>query len=168
MRVGWAFRSRVCAIPVSAAYALAEGLCIAGLTACHVGCNLPGTGSCCPVFCELGHCCSHGETCLPQGCCPSGRTECWGDCCAPGQSCCGGACCSGTCCGNSCCPAGVPCCGDQCCGITPPIGTPPPPPPTNNCIFGGAPCGPKCCPPGLQCCGYSPQFGADCRTSCIR
>lgn len=44
---------------------------------------------------------------------------------------------------------------------------PPPPPPVNNCIFGGAPCGPKCCPPGLQCCSYSPQFGADSRTSCL-
>ena len=152
-----------CAVPVTAAYALAVGVCTAKLAACTGICYLPGN-RCCPVFCELGHCCSHGETCTTHGCCPPGQAVCNGECCPEGYNCCGDICCPNNCCGGTCCDAGVPCCGDKCCGFDP---GPPPPPPPNNCIFGGAPCGPKCCPPGLQCCSYSPEFGADCRTSCI-
>ncbi len=156
----------ICASGVSAAYATAVGVCTAKLAACHAVCNLPGE-SCCPQFCELGHCCSRGETCMPNGCCPSDRQVCGAECCPQGASCCDGACCGPEehCCGNACCPANVPCGTDGlCAGFTT---TPPPPPPANNCIFGGAPCGPKCCPPGLQCCSYSPEFGADCKTSCL-
>ena len=66
----------LCATPVSIAFALANAGCAAKLAACHVVCNAPGDSSCCPVFCELGHCCSTGETCTTNGCCPSGRSAC--------------------------------------------------------------------------------------------
>lgn len=158
----------LCATPVTIAFSLANGLCAAKLTACHVVCNAPGDSSCCPVFCELGHCCSTGETCTSHGCCPSGRSVCGDQCCPEGYSCCGGTCCPNHCCGGTCCDAGVPCCGDSCCSIFG-GGGPPPPPPESGCYLfeGGSPCGSKCCFGGLQCCGYSAEFGPDCRTTCI-
>jgi len=151
----------LCATPVTVAYALAGGACIAKLVGCEVVCNAPGGSSCCPVFCELGHCCSRGETCYSGGCCPGDRAVCGNNCCSPGEKCCG----------DSCCPAGFYCLDGNFCSEFPssiPFGNPPPPPlPFNNCISGGAPCGPECCPPGLECCYYSAQFGAVCKTSCL-
>jgi hypothetical protein len=161
--------SPLCAGPVTTAYALASGLCVAGVSACHLVCNSPG-GSCCPVFCELGHCCSHGETCIPHGCCPNERIVCNGTCCAEGE----------TCCGNTCCPQNYYCLDGDFCSQYPsnvPFGNPSPPmmPPTDvgtfgekkKCPPGYERCGKGCCPPGLQCCNYSAQFGPDCKTSCL-
>lgn len=173
----------ICEGIAGGAYAGAIGACYGWWGECVLECWLPG-GDCCPVFCELGHCCSEGERCIPHGCCPNEQVVCNGKCCspgeiccgdtccAPGQTCCGGTCCPNNCCGNTCCDAGVPCCGDRCCSFDP---GPPPPPPAHSCAPGAAPCGfpdnsgviRTCCPPGLQCCSYSPQFGPDCRTSCL-
>lgn len=144
-----------CAIPVTGAYALANAVCLGKLAACRaLNCYSPGS-SCCPVFCELGHCCSHGETCMPQGCCPSNQIVCGGECCGLGESCCG----------DTCCPPNYFCrdgfCSEFPSDFLPPNGDPPKPP-INNCIFGGEPCGRKCCSPGLQCCN-----DGECRVSCI-
>ncbi len=146
----------VCAIPVTGAYALANAGCLGKLAACRaINCDSPGS-PCCPVFCELGHCCSHGETCMPQGCCPSNQIVCGGECCGLGESCCG----------DTCCPPNYFCRDGGFCSEFPsdflPPNSDPPKPPINNCIFGGEPCGRKCCPPGLQCCG-----DGECRGSCI-
>jgi hypothetical protein len=151
----------VCEAIAAGAYAGAIGGCYAWFAECMAEeCWLPG-GDCCPVFCELGHCCSEGETCIPHGCCPNDRTVCGGTCCAVGE----------TCCGDTCCPSNYYCLDGNFCSEYPsniPFGNPPPPPPpVNNCVFGGAPCGSKCCAPGLQCCGVF-QGQPDCRTSCIR
>lgn len=161
--------SPACAIPVTAAYAFANGICAGKLTACRVVCNAPGE-SCCPVFCELGHCCSHGETCMPEGCCPSNQVVCGGECCGLGESCCG----------DTCCPPNYFCrdggngkfCSDVP-GNFP--NTPPPTPPPYSCPPGAAPCGfpdssgviRTCCPPGLQCCGFF-NGQPDCARICIR
>lgn len=151
-----------CAIPVTIAYGLAIGVCTAKLGACRTICNLPGE-ACCPVFCELGHCCSEGETCIPHGCCPGGQAVCGGNCCNVGE----------TCCGSTCCPSHYYCIDGNFCSQYPsaiPFGNPPPPPPPpdNGCmLFGGVQCGSKCCYGGLQCCGvFNGQ--PDCRTSCLR
>jgi hypothetical protein len=157
-----------CAGGVTGAYAFAVGVCMAKLEGCKaINCDAAGS-PCCPVSCG-NHCCGYGEKCMRYGCCPANRVLCGDDCCNLGETCCGGKCCpaGSHCCGDSCCEANVPCCGNTCCSLLPPPGSGPTPPP-NNCIFGGAPCGPKCCPPGLECCGYTPQFGPDCKTSCIR
>jgi hypothetical protein len=150
------------------------GGCYAHYAECFGICQIPSADElgwkspCCPKVCGIhipglagSGCCDHGEACLGSdhpntrdGCCPVGQ-YCNGNCCAAGESCCGA----------TCCPAGFSCIGGLCTTGFP--NTPPPPPPDNNCIFGGAPCGLKCCPPGLECCSYSPQFGADCRTSCL-
>lgn len=151
----------LCAGPVTVAYASANGLCVGKLGLCRAICNAPGE-SCCPVFCGLGHCCSKGETCIPDGCCPSDRQVCGGECCPNGYSCCG----------DTCCPPNYFCrdggfCSEFPSDLLPPSGTPGPPPPFNNCIFGGEPCQGKCCPPGTVCCGGSPGQ-PDCKTSCLR
>ncbi len=142
----------------------------------------PGSG-CCD---EGEHCVSEGDPNARQGCCPSDRSVCGGKCCDSGESCCGDSCCPNTCCGNSCCPPNshccgdvccdinIPCCGGTCCSFLPPPGPPPTPLP-HSCPSGSAPCGfpdstgviRTCCPPGLQCCNYTPEFGPDCKTSCI-
>lgn len=169
-----------CGAAVAAAAAvLAE--CAEAYAGCIGLCNIPGWvpvvgGYCCPKICGPPNplegsgsgCCDLGEACVDQddpnsrqGCCPSGQLVCGGKCCAKGDSCCG----------DTCCPPGYYCLDGGNCVEYPPFAPPgsnPPPPPVNNCIFGGAPCGPKCCAPGLQCCSYSAQFGADCRTSCLR
>jgi hypothetical protein len=163
-----------CAAAATGTYAVATAGCFAKLALCDGVCYLPGE-SCCPQFCGLGHCCSKGETCMPDGCCPSGRQVCGGECCAQGATCCVGACCGpgDHCCGNACCPANVPCAPDgSCAGFG---NGPPPPPPPHSCPPGHAPCGfpdstgvvRTCCPPGLQCCSYSPEFGPICEVSCI-
>lgn len=164
----------ICAGVVSTTYAGAVGICSAKLGVCTAICHAPGE-SCCPKFCGPGHCCSTGETCLSDGCCPSGQQVCGDDCCAPGASCCGGACCSAgnSCCAGTCCQAGVPCGADGNCAHF--GGGPPPPPPKFDCAPGRAPCGfpdatgviRTCCPPGLQCCNYTPEFGPECKTSCL-
>jgi len=157
-----------CEAIAAGVYTGAIGGCYAWFGECMVECWWPGGSDCCPVFCELGHCCSEGETCIPHGCCPNDRVICNGICCPQGSGCCGGECLPSNmhCCGSTMCPANVPCCGDRCCDLLPPKGSSPPPPPRNHCVFGGAPCGTKCCPPGLECCGVYDGV-PDCKTSCL-
>lgn len=127
-----------CAIPATAIYLSACGVCYAKLALCYVvGCNLPGDSSCCPEFCELGHCCSRGETC------------CGDMCCAPGQTCCGG---------NKCCPAGWHCTDGFCSDSVPFSNEPPPTPPPYNPLTDLDPISPvfcygKICRRGEKCCG---------------
>jgi hypothetical protein len=154
----------ICASAASGAYAIAIGVCSGVFGACEISCNSPGRSSCCPVFCELGHCCSHGETCVPHGCCPSNQVVCGGECCGVGESCCG----------DTCCPPNYYCIDEGFCSEFPsaiPFGNPPPPPPppVSKCSdFGLAPCGSHCCYAGLQCCGVDKFTGQpDCRTSCV-
>jgi hypothetical protein len=161
-----------CEAIAAGAYAGAVAACYATEAVCLAKCWWPGE-DCCPVFCELGHCCDEGESCFSGGCCPN--AVCGGNCCFEGDKCCGDACCPSqfNCCGTTCCELGVPCCGDQCCSLLPPPG-PPPPPPATSCGPGSAPCGfpdssgviRTCCPPGLQCCNFY-QGVPDCRTSCL-
>jgi hypothetical protein len=149
-----------CAGPATFAYGLAHAACAGKFAACEFVCNKPGDSSCCPVFCELGRCCSRGETCFSGGCCPNDQVVCGNNCCSAGEKCCG----------DTCCPAHFYCLDGHFCSEFPshvPFGKPPRPTrPPNQCIV-GVPCGPTCCPPGLQCCSYSDKFGADCRTSCL-
>jgi hypothetical protein len=164
----WASLGFGCGAAIALGYIQAAS-CESTYLSCFGICNIPSASGlgwespCCPKVCgfptpgsEGTGCCDHGEACVDQddpnsreGCCPSGRLVCGNSCCAEGQTFCteGGQCSSDF-------PGHFP-------------NDPPPPPPPNNCIFGGEPCGPKCCPPGLQCCNYSPQFGPDCKTSCI-
>lgn len=150
----------ICEGVAAGVYAGAAATCLATAYGCLGFCHLPGQ-ECCPVFCELGHCCSEGETCVPHGCCPRDQVVCDGKCCGAGESCCG----------DTCCPPNYYCrdggfCSEFPSDLLPPPGTPPPPPPVNHCLLGGAPCGNKCCPPGLECCGlFNGQ--PDCKTSCL-
>jgi hypothetical protein len=141
----------VCEGIAAGAYIFAIGLCYAWNVECEAECWYPGKSACCPVFCELGHCCSSGETCIPHGCCPNDQAICGGECCDPGW----------TCCGDNCCPPNYYCLDDGFCSPYPsgvPFGNPPPPekPPTPTkirCRAPAKPCGDRiCCPPELQCC----------------
>ena len=183
---GWITFGISCA-GAAAALAAALGTCnvasLGGIAVC-------AATTCCPKLCGTPNpfdpgsgCCDDGEGCVDEndpnsrhGCCPSSQSVCAGKCCAVDESCCGSTCCPSPnhCCGDQCCPPGVPCCGGTCCSFLPPS-VPPPPPPQHSCGAGGVPCGfpdasgviRTCCPPGLQCCSYSPQFGPDCKTSCL-
>jgi hypothetical protein len=146
----------LCAGPVTAAYGIAIATCGVKHVACLAGeCHAPG-GSCCPVFCELGHCCSTGERCTNNGCCPSDRQICGGECCDPGYFCCNGQCC------NEMCIDGV--CTYPSFGAYTPVEREParaPNPFTGGCEPGWTKCRDQCCPPGQKCCGYG------CDYSCI-
>jgi hypothetical protein len=155
----------VCEGIAATVYAGAIGLCYAWVGECLIECWVPG-GKCCPVFCELGHCCSEGETCIPHGCCPNDQTICNGECCAKGYSCCG----------DTCCPPHYYCLDGGFCSEFPssiPFGNPPPPPPPRRpppsvlCIRKeDTPCGNTCCPPGLECCYDRFTNTGVCKTSC--
>jgi len=144
-----------CAIPVTIAYATATAGCTAKLATCLAAeCHAPG-GSCCPVFCGLGHCCSTGEVCTADGCCPRDRPICGGKCCEPGEHCCGGACC----------PPDMFCIDNVCQypsfgPYTPaPVTETPPLSSTGLCPPDYFACHGKCCPNGMNCCGYGCEWG---------
>lgn len=154
----------VCEGVAAGIYAAAIGGCYAWNGECEVECWWPG-GPCCPVFCELGHCCSEGETCIPHGCCPNDQTICNGTCCDKGW----------TCCGDTCCPPNYFCrdggfCSEFPSDLLPPKGAPsatPPARPKRGVIcLNGTPCVDKCCAPGLQCCSVGKGEVA-CLTNCL-
>src|SRR5262245_17299560 len=68
----------ICAAIASGVYASARTACAGKLAYDLARCWWPDVGPCCPVFCELGHCCAAGEKCIPYGCCPEGRVVCAG------------------------------------------------------------------------------------------
>lgn len=146
----------ICAAAASTTYAAAVGLCELKHAACLAGeCYFPG-GSCCPVFCGLGHCCSTGEQCTDNGCCPADRHVCAGTCCDKGYFCCNGQCC------NEMCIDGV--CTYPSFGPYTPVEREParaPNPFTGGCEPNWTKCHDQCCPPGQKCCGYG------CDYSCI-
>ena len=161
--VGFVFPPAVAACEAVAAgvYAGAIGACYAWWGECMTECWLPGN-ECCPVFCELGHCCSEGETCIPRGCCPNDRIVCNGQCCDVGETCCGGTCCPG----HYYCLDGF--CSEFPSPLLPPGNSQPPTPPPSRvrCRKGWKACGPICCPSDLQCCSVGGGQVA-CMTNCL-
>jgi hypothetical protein len=154
----------ICEGVAAGVYAAASATCLATSYACLGICELPGQ-ECCPVFCELGHCCSDGETCIPHGCCPPGQVVCDGKCCDVGDSCCGG----------TCCPSHYFCRDGFCSefagpSLWPTDTTPPKSPETSPyskyCGVGQKRCGDKCCPVGLECCSIGGGQVA-CMTNCL-
>ncbi len=148
--------------------------------------NDPNSRSgCCPSDRSVcgGKCCNSGEVCVGDFCCPADATTVCNGVCCTGSCTPGGECCPSPShvCGNDCCPPFNKCCNGQCCGAyqqcDPTLGicTNPPPPPPASCPPGSAPCGipdntgviRTCCPPGLMCCNYTPEFGPECKTSCL-
>lgn len=153
----------ICEGVAAGVYAAASVTCLATSYVCLGLCSFPGQ-ACCPVFCELGRCCSEGETCMADRCCPKDHAVCGGTCCAKGE----------TCCGDSCCPAHYFCRDGFCSefpadSLWPDDWKPVKPsrPGLNYCRIGWEPCGGTCCAPGLECCSVGGGRVA-CMTNCLR